>query len=54
MEGWLLVGVIGLWMVTLFLINKAEIKGKRLVDSNTITAADFSLMIENIPFQYTK
>lgn len=50
----MLVGVIGLWMVSLFLINKAEIKGKRLVDSNTITAADFSVMIENLPYEYTK
>jgi len=44
-ESWLLVGVVLLWMLILFFINYYEIKNKRMVDNNTVTAADFSIMI---------
>lgn len=53
-ESWLLVGVVLIWMVILFFVNYYEIKNKRMVDNNTITAADFSIMIENIPYSVTR
>ena len=53
-ESWLLIGVVVIWMICLFFINFSEIKNKRMVDNNTITAADFSIMIENIPYDITK
>lgn len=49
-EGWLLVGVVFVWMICLFVINWSEIRNKRMVDNSTITAADFSVMIENVPY----
>ena len=49
--GWLLSGVVVIWMFSLSAFNWAELKHKRMIDNNTITAADFSIMIENIPYR---
>ena len=53
-EGWLVVGTVVVWWVCLFVMINAKIKHERMVDDETITAADFSLMIENVPIMYSK
>ncbi len=53
-EGWLSVGTVFAWWMCLFVMINAKIKHERMVDDGTITAADFSLMIENVPIMYSK
>ncbi len=53
-EGWLIVATIGVWWACLFVMINVKIKHERMVDDQTVTAADFSLMIENVPINYTK
>jgi hypothetical protein len=54
LQGYLLVAVLLTWMVSLFVINYYEISNKRMVDNNTVTAADFSIMLENVPYEMTR
>ena len=53
-EGWLVVGGVALWWLALFIMKKATLKHERMVDDQTITAADFSIMLEHIPVTFTK
>lgn len=53
-ESWLLVALVIIWWIILLIIKCFQIKYERLIDSETITAADFSIMIEDIPIKYTQ
>lgn len=50
----LLLVVMLIWMLSNMVINWFRLRNKQLVDENTITAGDFSIMIENIPYQITE
>ena len=50
----LLIVVVVVWMVSNMVINWIRLRNKHLVDLGTITAGDFSIMIENIPYKTTK
>ena len=53
-EGWLITGGVCLWWVMLFIMKKAALKQERMVDDETVTAADFSIMLQHIPLTLTK
>jgi hypothetical protein len=44
-EGWLVVTTVVVWWVVLWIVKTYTIKYERMVDDETITAADFSVMI---------
>lgn len=53
-EMWIGVGLVVLWSLFLYLIRYYERKYEVMVDKETITAADFSIIIENYPRNLTK
>ena len=53
-EAFLLVSVVVVWLIANMAINWTRLKNKQLVDKCTITAGDFAIMIENIPYSTTK
>jgi ABC-type Co2+ transport system permease subunit len=53
-EGWLIVATVVTWWVGMFIMKHIQIKDERMIDEKTVTAADFSIMFENVPVFYTK
>jgi len=53
-EGWLVVGVVVVWVIVLSYMNVQDIKIEEMIDLKTITASDFTVMIENIPYSMTQ
>jgi ABC-type Co2+ transport system permease subunit len=53
-EGWLIVATVVTWWVGMFIMKYIQIKEERMIDEKTVTAADFSIMFENVPVSYTK
>lgn len=51
---WLVVATVIVWWIVLWVVKTCVIKYEKMVDDETITAADFSVMIENIPIACTK
>jgi hypothetical protein len=54
MEGWLVAAGVLLWWVALFFMKRTAIRQERMVDDETVTAADFSIMLEHVPVTLTK
>jgi hypothetical protein len=54
LEGWLVAGIVLLWWISLFIMKRTALKQERMVDDETITAADFSIMLQHIPVTLTK
>jgi hypothetical protein len=53
-EGWLVAAGVLVWWGALFIMKRMAIKQERMVDDDTITAADFSIMLEHLPVSATK
>jgi len=53
-EAWLVVGVVVVWVIVLSYMNVQDIKIEEMIDLKTITASDFTVMIENIPYSMTQ
>jgi hypothetical protein len=53
-EGWLIVATVIIWEISMFVMKCLQIRYESMIDQATITAADFSIMIENIPISYTR
>ncbi len=53
-EAWLVVGVVVAWVLVMSYMNVQDIKIQEMIDIKTITASDFTVMIENIPYCMTQ
>ena len=53
-EAWLVAGVVVAWVLVLSYMNFQDIKIEEMIDIKTIKASDFTVMIENIPYNMTQ
>lgn len=51
---WIGVGLVILWSLLLYLIRYYERKYEVMVDKETVSAADFSIIIQNYPREITQ
>lgn len=47
-------GLVLIWWMGLFIMKRTALRQERMVDNETITAADFSIMFHHIPITLTK
>lgn len=54
MEMWIGTGMIIIWGFLIYFLKYLEIKNEIMVDSETVSASDFSILIENYPTNLTQ